>query len=92
MDAWESEEPFVCLLLYLMEKVADLSDFDRGQIVRARKLGTSIFETAQLVGCSWSTAVSTYAKWMNDGETSSRWQDAGCPHDIKEKDLRDCST
>ena len=50
--AAESEEPFICLLLYVMGKAADLGELDRGQIVRARKLGTSIFETAQLVGCS----------------------------------------
>ncbi|GFW74053.1 uncharacterized protein TNCV_545771 [Trichonephila clavipes] len=53
-----------------MGKAVDLSDFDRGQIVMARRLGTSISETAQLLGCSRSTLVSTYAKWINDGETS----------------------
>ncbi|GFX14712.1 transposable element Tc1 transposase [Trichonephila clavipes] len=68
-----------------MGKVADLSDFDRGQIVMAQWLGTSISETARLVGCSGSTVVSTYAKWMNDGETSSRRHGVGCPHAIKEK-------
>ncbi|GFW70851.1 transposable element Tcb1 transposase [Trichonephila clavipes] len=55
-----------------MRKAADLSDFAGGQIVRAGRLGTSISKTARLVGCSRSTFVSTYAKWMNDGETSSR--------------------
>ncbi|GFW75448.1 transposable element Tc1 transposase [Trichonephila clavipes] len=68
-----------------MGNVADLSDFDRGQIVMARRLGTSISETARLVGCSRSTVVSTYAKWMNDGETSSRRHGVGRLHAIKEK-------
>ncbi|GFX94857.1 uncharacterized protein TNCV_2379301 [Trichonephila clavipes] len=71
-----------------MGKVADLSDFDRGQIVMARRLGTSISEIAQLVGCSRSTVVSTYAKWMNDSETSSRRHGVGRPHAIKEKGRR----
>ncbi|GFW84007.1 uncharacterized protein TNCV_1661761 [Trichonephila clavipes] len=68
-----------------MGKAVYLSDFDRGRIVMARRLETSIFETARLVGCSRSTVVSTYAKWMNDGETSSRRHGVGRPHSIKEK-------
>ncbi|GFV97024.1 transposable element Tcb1 transposase [Trichonephila clavipes] len=67
-----------------MGNAADLSDFDRGQIVMARRLGTSISETARLVGLR-STAVSTYAKWMNDCETSSRRHGIGRLHAIKEK-------
>ncbi|GFX94963.1 uncharacterized protein TNCV_3045951 [Trichonephila clavipes] len=71
-----------------MGKVADLSDFDRGQIVMARRLGTDISETARLAGCSLSTIVSTYAKWLNDGEASSRRHGVGRPHVIKEKGRR----
>ncbi|GFW77489.1 HTH_Tnp_Tc3_2 domain-containing protein [Trichonephila clavipes] len=40
------------------------------------------------MGCLRSTVVSTYAKWMNDGETSSRRHDVGHPHAIKEKGCR----
>ena len=54
----------------------------------ARRLGTSISETARLVGCSRPTVVSTYAKWMNDGETSSRRHGVGRPHAIKGKGRR----
>ncbi|XP_055931880.1 uncharacterized protein LOC129962168 [Argiope bruennichi] len=71
-----------------MGKAADLSDCDRGQIVMARRLGTSISETARLVGCARSTVFSTYAKWMNGGESSSRRHGVGCPHAIKEKGRR----
>ncbi|GFW86552.1 transposable element Tcb2 transposase [Trichonephila clavipes] len=71
-----------------MGKAADLSDFDRGQIVMARRLGTSISETARVVGCLRSTVVSIYAKWMNDGETSNRRHGVGRPHAIKEKSHR----
>ena len=35
----ESEEPFVCLLLCVMGKAVDLSDFDSSQIVMRRRLG-----------------------------------------------------
>ncbi|GFY05301.1 uncharacterized protein TNCV_2207471 [Trichonephila clavipes] len=66
----------------------DLSDFDRGHIVMARRLETSISETSRLVGCSRFTVVSTYAKWMNDRETSRRRYGVGRPHAIKEKGRR----
>ena len=51
----------------------------------ARKLGTGISETGRFVGYSRSTVISTYAKWMNDGETGSRRHDVGRPHVIEEK-------
>ncbi|MCI4387134.1 hypothetical protein PGIGA_G00070550 [Pangasianodon gigas] len=35
-----------------MDKRKDLSDFDKGQIVMALRLGQSVSETADLVGCS----------------------------------------
>ncbi|ROL46582.1 hypothetical protein DPX16_21766 [Anabarilius grahami] len=37
-----------------MGKRKDLSEFDKGQIVMARRLGQSISKTAALVGCSRS--------------------------------------
>ncbi|XP_052003363.1 high mobility group protein HMG-I/HMG-Y-like isoform X2 [Xyrauchen texanus] len=37
-----------------MDMGEDLSDFDKGQIVVARRLGLSISDTAKLVGCSRS--------------------------------------
>ncbi|GBN88135.1 hypothetical protein AVEN_63433-1 [Araneus ventricosus] len=67
-----------------MGKVADLCEFDRGQIVMARRLGTSITETARLVRCSRSAVVTIHAKWINDGDTSSRRQGVGRPRVIKE--------
>ncbi|GBO39516.1 hypothetical protein AVEN_44454-1 [Araneus ventricosus] len=71
-----------------MGKAADLSEFDRGQIVMARRLGTNITETASLVGCSLSAVVSIHSKWINDGDTSSRRQGVGRPRVIKEKGCR----
>jgi len=43
-----------------MGKNKDLSDFDKGQIDMARRLGQSISETARLVGCFWSVVVRIY--------------------------------
>ena len=67
-----------------MAKAADLCDFGRGHTAIARRLASSIFETARFVGCSLSTVVSTYAKLMNDGKTSSRRHGVGRPHVIEE--------
>ncbi|GBM61631.1 hypothetical protein AVEN_122248-1 [Araneus ventricosus] len=71
-----------------MGKTADLSEFDRGQIAMARRLGTSITETARLVGCSLSAVVSIHAKWINDCDTSSRRQCVGRPRVVREKGRR----
>ncbi|GBN97167.1 hypothetical protein AVEN_132297-1 [Araneus ventricosus] len=54
----------------------------------ARRLGTNITESAPLVGCSRSAVVSIHAKWINDGDTSSRRQGVGRPRVIKEKGRR----
>ncbi|GBL89354.1 hypothetical protein AVEN_225876-1 [Araneus ventricosus] len=69
----------------MMGKAAILSKFDRGQIVMALRLGTSITETARMVGCSRFAVVSIHAKWINDSDTSSRRQGVGHPRVIKEK-------
>ncbi|GBM41240.1 hypothetical protein AVEN_180537-1 [Araneus ventricosus] len=71
-----------------MEKAADLRDFDRLHIVMARRLGTSITVTPRLVFCSRSAIVNIHAKWINDGDTSSRCQGVGRPRVIKEKGCR----
>ncbi|GBN16280.1 hypothetical protein AVEN_205696-1 [Araneus ventricosus] len=51
----------------------------------ARRLGTNITETARLVRCSRSADVSIHAKWINDGDTSSRRQSVCRPRVMKEK-------
>ncbi|GBM36947.1 hypothetical protein AVEN_231487-1 [Araneus ventricosus] len=84
----EGKYSFLHLLLRLIGKAAYLSEFDIGQIVMARRLGTSITETARLVGCSRSAVVSIHAKWINDGDTSSRRQGVGHPRVSKEKGRR----
>lgn len=59
-------------------------DFDKGQIGMARRLGTSILETATLVGCRRATVVSIYQKWKNDDETLSRRWGVARSHRITE--------
>lgn len=55
----------------IMEKITDLSDFDKVKIIVARWLKTSIFETAYLVNYSCAVLVSTRHKWCMNGETKS---------------------
>ncbi|KFM72688.1 hypothetical protein X975_11519, partial [Stegodyphus mimosarum] len=57
----------------IMGKAADLYDFNKGQIITARRLGKSISEMVRLVGCSCAVVVSTYPKWCMDGEMTSFW-------------------
>ncbi|ROL49707.1 hypothetical protein DPX16_16033 [Anabarilius grahami] len=55
-----------------MGKRKDLSEFDKGQIVMARRLGQSISKTAALVGCSRSAVV--HQKWSKEGTVVNRRQ------------------
>ncbi|GFX16000.1 hypothetical protein TNCV_4702601 [Trichonephila clavipes] len=56
-----------------MGKPADLSDFDRAEIVMPRTLETTISKTWRLVGCSPAVVVSTYRKLCMGGEMTNRW-------------------
>ena len=49
-----------------MGKRKDLRDFDKGQILMARRLGQSISKIAGLVGCPRYAVVSTYQKWSKE--------------------------
>lgn len=62
-----------------MGKRKDLSDFDKGQIVMARRLGLSISKTAELVGCSRFAVVSTFQKWSKEGHPVNRRKGHGRP-------------
>ncbi|KAK3528942.1 hypothetical protein QTP70_014153 [Hemibagrus guttatus] len=50
-----------------MGKHKDLSEFDEGQIVMARRLDQSISKTAALLGCSRSAVVSICQQWSKEG-------------------------
>ncbi|KAM9476718.1 uncharacterized protein Hap1MRO34_009737 isoform 1-T6 [Clarias gariepinus] len=62
-----------------MGKRKDLNDFEKGQIVMARRLGQSISQTAGLVGCSRYAVVSTYQKWSKEGQPVNRRLGHGRP-------------
>ncbi|XP_073423162.1 acidic leucine-rich nuclear phosphoprotein 32 family member E isoform X1 [Dendrobates tinctorius] len=54
------------------KELSDLSNFDKGQIVMAMRLGESISKTAGLVGCSRRAVVSTYQNWSEEVQLASR--------------------
>ncbi|GFS81141.1 hypothetical protein TNCV_1223921 [Trichonephila clavipes] len=72
----------------MMEKGADLSESDRGQIVMAQRLGANISKTVQLVGSLQSALFSICLKCINDGETNNRSKAVASPLSIKEKGRR----
>lgn len=55
-----------------MEETSDLSDFDRGMIVAARRLGRSSTETGKLLGFSRATVAKVYKEWCKEQKTSSK--------------------
>ena len=71
-----------------MGRSKDLSDFDKGQIVMARRLGQSISETERLVECPWSGVVNTYRQWSEEGQTTNRRQGVGHPRLIDARGQR----
>lgn len=56
----------------------DLSEFDKGLIVMAQRLGQSISKAAALMGCSWSVIVGIYQMWSKEGRLSTRMHYASC--------------
>ena len=60
-----------------MEKKGDLSDFECGMVVGARRAGLSISETADLLGFSRTTISRVYRERSDKEKTSSEQQFSG---------------
>ncbi|ROL45345.1 hypothetical protein DPX16_4686 [Anabarilius grahami] len=56
-----------------MARNKDLSDYDKGQIVKARQLGQKISETARYSGFSRSAVVRIYQQWSNHKLATGCW-------------------
>ncbi|XP_042903798.1 uncharacterized protein [Parasteatoda tepidariorum] len=57
-----------------MGRKSDLTEFQRGMIVGARCVGTSISKTAALVKCSRAAVVNVYKEWTIKQKTGSQRQ------------------
>ena len=68
--------------------MADLSDFQRGQIVGARMAGASVTETARMLDVSRGTVSKVMTAFEREGKTSSAKHRSGRKLKLSERDRR----
>uniref|UniRef100_A0A4W5R951 Acidic leucine-rich nuclear phosphoprotein 32 family member n=1 Tax=Hucho hucho TaxID=62062 RepID=A0A4W5R951_9TELE len=71
-----------------MGKKRDLRDFERGMIVGSRRAGSSISQTAALLGFSRTTVSVVYREWRDKQKTSSQRQSSGRKQLVDKKGRR----
>ncbi|XP_071025038.1 acidic leucine-rich nuclear phosphoprotein 32 family member B-like isoform X3 [Oncorhynchus clarkii lewisi] len=68
---------YTVILNVRMGKKSDLRDFERGMIVGSRRAGSSISQTAALLGFSRTAVSVVYREWRDKQKTSSQRQSSG---------------
>lgn len=71
-----------------MQRRRELTAFERGMVVGARRMGHSISEVVQEFGFPRSTVSRVYREWVNEGVTVHNRHHTGRPQALNDRDRR----